>query len=334
MPPLSFEESSREQSAGLRPDVLFVLACTWTVVSLAGGRLAGAIAGDVARYGAAAVLLFGGFWLLARLGIHNLRPLSSLGLVRRPGLRTELGKGLALGWAVGLVMVLPTILSGQSQFRFDGAPGSWGRLLMGVFLLLLFAVFVQLLLAGLPMRLLVRVAGPAWALTAVLALTGLLAALSGQSSLSDCFFVMLSVSLFAVGFLRTRALWLSLGLQVGWTVSQCLLFGSPLPHTPLVSGTVFLNGAVRSPWLSGNVNGPELPAYALFVLLLTLMALVYLTREYAWLYTYQPPVPAGYPMDVKPPAQHEAQVAASPQVSLIQIAPMTTEQEPRGPHGL
>lgn len=322
-------EASREQPTGLRPELLFVLACIWTVVSLAGGRLAGALLGDGAHYGAAAALLFVGFLLLARFGIHNLRPLSSLGLVRRPGLRVELSKGLALGWAIGLAMVLPAILSGRSQFRFDVTPGSWGRLLTSILLLLLFAAFLQLLLAGLPMRLLVRVAGPAWALTAAAALTGLLAALSGQSSLSDCFFVVLSVSLFAVGFLRTRALWLSLGLQVGWTVSQCLLFGSPLPHTPLVSGVVFLNGAVSAPWLTGAANGPELPAYALFVLALALMALVYLTKEYAWLYTYQSPVPAGYPMEVKPPPQHEAQVAASPQVPLIQIAPATREQEPR-----
>lgn len=312
-----------------------MLACSWTVVSLAGGRLAGVLStanwSDGARYGTTAALLFAGFWLLARFGITNLRPLSSVGLVRRPGQGTELGKGVALGWAIGLAMVLPSVVSGRSLLRLDVGPGAWVRLCTGIVLLLLFAGVVQLLLAGLPMRLLVRVAGPGWTLTAVAALTLLLAALSGQTSVSDCFFLVLSVCLFSVAFLRTRAVWLPFGLQVGWTVSQCLLFGSPLPHTPLVSGVVFLNGPLTAPWLSGGLNGPELPAYALMVLLLALVVLVRLTRDYAWLYTYQSPVPAGYPMDVQPPPQHEAQAAVKPQPQLIQIAPLAGPAAPRGP---
>ncbi len=315
-----------------------MLARIWTVVSLAGGQLAGALAGpdrgDAARYGAAAALLFAGFWLLARFGVRDLRPLSSIGLVRRPGLRTEFGKGVALGWAIGLAMVLLPVLSGHSLLRLDLSPGSWGRLFTSLCLLLLFAAFLQLLLAGLPMRRLARGAGPGWALTAIAGLTLLLAALSGRSSVSDCFFVVLSVTLFVVGFLRTRALWLPLGLQVGWTVSQSLLFGSPLPHTPLVSGVVFLNGPVRAPWLTGGVDGPESPVYALFVLALALMALVRVTKEYAWLYTYQSPVAAGYPMDVPPPAQHEAQFAANSPPPLIQIAPVASTSEPRGSQNL
>ena len=308
-------------------------ACSWTVVSLAGGRLAGALSSgswsDVARYGVTAALLGAGFWLLARLGVGDQRPLSSIGLVRRPGTEIEFGKGVALGWAVGLAMVLPSLVSGSAYLRFDAAPGAWGRLLTSILTLLLFAAVLQLLLAGLPVRLLVRVAGPGWTLVAVAALTVLLAALSGQSSLSDSFFVVLSVCLFLMAFLRTRALWLPLGLQVGWTVSQCLLFGSPLPHTPLVSGVLFLNGPMmRAPWLTGNGNGPELPVYALLVLLLASMALVRLTRHYAWLYTYQSPVPGGYPVEVQPPAQHEAQVATKPQVPLIQIALPASPGEP------
>jgi len=61
------------------------------------------------------------------------------------------------------------------------------------------------------------------------------------------------------------------------------------------------------------------------VLIVGIMVLVRVTRDYAWDYTHRPIVAAGYPMDVAPPKAHtDMEAAAAPQ--LIQIAP-TTPQE-------
>lgn len=282
------------------------------------------------RYGSATALLLGGFLLLARLGSDSLRPLSSVGLVRRPGLGTELSRGLALGWAVSLALVLPSALTGHLLFRISFTPESWLHLLTSVLILISFSGLLQLLVAGLPMRLLVRVTSPAWAMTAVYALTLLLTALSGHSSVLDCLVAALAIGLFAMGFLRTRALWFSLGLQIGWAVSECLLFGAASTHAPLTGGV--LSATFTGPlWLTGGSYGPESSLFAPLVLVAAWFALMYLTRDYAWHYTYESPVPGGYPVEVPPPAQHAAQDAGRPQVPLIQIAPAVQDTRPSAP---
>ncbi len=76
--------------------------------------------------------------------------------------------------------------------------------------------------------------------------------------------------------------------------------------------------------LTGGSFGPEASGFAVLVLLAALVALFRLTRNYAWHYTYQPVEPAGYPMEVAPPAEHlreERRAAAS--VPLVQIDGVT-----------
>ena len=53
------------------------------------------------------------------------------------------------------------------------------------------------------------------------------------------------------------------------------------------------------------------------VLLIAIIVLQRITRDYAWNYTYTAPTPSGYPMDVPPPAAHAAMEAAP--APLIQI---------------
>ena len=61
-----------------------------------------------------------------------------------------------------------------------------------------------------------------------------------------------------------------------------------------------------------------------------MVVLVRVTRDYAWHYTYDPIVAAGYPMEARPPAAHVAMEArhsrqgCSPR-SLVQILPTTPQ---------
>src|SRR3978361_1146551 len=114
-------------TATLSPARLFVVACFWVAVSLTAGRIAAvhspAAYADLVPQVVIAVLLFGGFYLLARAAVPDLRPLSSVGFVRRPGADREFGLGLALGWAVAIALLLPALLTSNLHlgFAFDAA---------------------------------------------------------------------------------------------------------------------------------------------------------------------------------------------------------------------
>jgi hypothetical protein len=76
-------------------------------------------------------------------------------------------------------------------------------------------------------------------------------------------------------------------------------------------------------WLTGGVYGPDGALFTAIVFFVTMAVLYRVTRNYAWNYTHQPIVPAGYPMDIPPPAAHTAmeEAAAAAKPTLVQIAP-------------
>lgn len=313
--------STAQPASTVSSAALFVLACVWVAVSLAGGRLAGTLVPtlwfDVVRQTVAVALLLCGFYGMARFGVHDLRPLSSLGFVKRPTALDELGRGAALGWGIALVLVAPALLTGAAALRIDVSTVTLLHLALGVTNLLLCALVVQLVLSGLPVRLLVRTAGQAWTFVSVLLVTLVLTLFLLPWQGTGLLFVLLAALLFTWAFLRTRAIWFSLGLQMGWTIALQLLFGANSPYTPLASGPI-VSEPTGPRWITGGFLGPEASSVAVLVLLLAIPVLFRLTRTYAWHYTYQPPAAGGVPMDVKPPAAHEA-MQQSPAVPLIQI---------------
>jgi hypothetical protein len=67
--------------------------------------------------------------------------------------------------------------------------------------------------------------------------------------------------------------------------------------------------------------------FTLFFLIVAIIVLILLTREYSWNYTHPPVIPGGYPLDVESPAAHaamEAEALARPPV-LVQILSTTPE---------
>lgn len=311
---------------------LFLLTAAWIVLSLAAGREASALAPalweDLVREVATAGLLFAGFYLLAKRWLPDLRPLSSVGFVRRPGIATEFGVGAALGWAVAIALVLPALLTGNLSLTFGFNALALTHLLLSVAVLVSFALVVQLVLAGLPVRLLVRATGPGWAVGAVIFVAVCLGITGAQGQGSSVLVSALTVAMFCTAFLRTRAIWLPLGLQIGWMVSLQLIFGAASPYTPPTYGLVQSDTGGPA-WLTGGAFGPEASLFAVVVLIAALIVLYRVTRDYAWHYTYQPIVGAGYAMDVAPPAEHvrEEQKAAA-RMPLVQIGGIAAAAPP------
>lgn len=311
-----------------RPAATFLLSAAWIVLCLLSAgelsRLAPPLWTDFARELIAAVLLGGGFYALARAWVKDLRPLSSIGFVRRPGIGGEFARGAALGWGIAIALVLPALLTGNLSMQFAFDLPSLARTLFSALLLVLFALVVQLVLSGLPIRMLMKATSPGWTAAAVVFVVTMLAITGAASQGRTLPIMALAASLFVAGFLRTRAIWFSLGLQLGWSLVLQLLFGASSPYTPATFGSIqsVLDGPI---WLTGGPFGPEASIVTILVLIAALVVLFRLTRDYAWHYTWQPQEGAGYAMEVAPPAEHvkeeQRQAAAAPLVQIGGIQP-------------
>ncbi len=115
-------------------------------------------------------------------------------------------------------------------------------------------------------------------------------------------------------------------MHFAWTASMGVLFGLPVAGA-LDYSTLFQATTTGRLWLTGGEYGPEASLLLLFPLIVGLVVLVRVTRDYAWNYTHAPIVPGGYPMDIAPPAAHTAMEKAEQErkPSLIQILPSTPQ---------
>ena len=135
--------------------------------------------------------------------------------------------------------------------------------------------------------------------------------------------------LFSLAYLRTHGLWLGWGLRFGWIASMGVLFGLPVAGWADLSSVVATNTSGKVA-LTGGAYGPEGALWTAIVLVGGLFVLYAATRDYAWEYTHEAIVAAGYPMDVPPPAAHTAMEAARP-APLVQILGATPGEASRLP---
>jgi len=186
------------------------------------------------------------------------RPLGSVGLAFHPRWKNELWIGLTAGTAMILFIAGAEGLLGDAQFSL--APASWGRVVFsGAFFFLLLTVAAadeELIFRGYPFQRLVDAGGPVFAVIAS-------SAVFGVAHFANPFHTWISTLntavvgvLLAICYLRTRALWLPLGIHFAWNFVQGSVLGLP------VSGLVFpepiLQAKISGPlWLTGGAYGPE-----------------------------------------------------------------------------
>ena len=223
--------------------------------------------------------LLGTFELLTR--VFDRKPLGSVGLAFCGRWQRELGTGLGLGALMILLVAAVERLLGLAQFSFSSAPPgrvlAWGAALLGM--LFVAATNEELVFRGYPFQRLVEALGGAGKFLAGKVLgvaaferfaeslgaaggVALFAGLFGLAHLANpsrtwisTLNTMLVGVPLALAYLRTRALWLPIGMHFTWNFFQGYVLGLPvsgleMPISVLraeVSGETLLTGGAYGP---------------------------------------------------------------------------------------
>jgi membrane protease YdiL (CAAX protease family) len=269
-----------------------------------------------------------GFWL-----DRQMHPVSAQGLPRRQGWPSEAGVGLAVGWSLAVICVLPMVVAGGIAIVLVLQPSAWGWLAADAAFFALAAMAEEIAFRGYGFQRFEHAVGPAGAALGFAAYYAIVQVQApGSNHASVAVSVMLSLVLSAA-YLRTRALWLSWGLNFGWKASRALIFGLAVSgvnnHSPVVQGD-----PMGPLWLTGGGYGLDGCWVAFAVLLAALPVVFRITHELDYRYNAPVIVPGGIPVDLDAAArrQHEAAMGpAEPAApSLVQIFPAASPAPERG----
>jgi membrane protease YdiL (CAAX protease family) len=271
-------------------------------------------------------LLLWGFaairWLTSRTPSSGI--LSTSYLPSRPTSRQEGLRGAALGWGMLLAAILPMMLHGSLHPEFNLSPANGGIALLSLATIAISSLAVEVAFRGFLFANLIDATGPVFATLFLSFACATLASFRPNASLLSIVIAFFFSVLYSIAYLQTRALWVGWGIHFAWNAAATILFGLPLASDASYNNLLFTS--VTGPdWLTGGPYGPEAALFTLLVILAAIAILYRITRAYAWEYTYAPPAPAGYPMDVAPPSAHtamEAAAAATP-APLVQILTTT-----------
>ena len=263
------------------------------------------------------------------------RSVAAQGLPLRSGWTREAGTGIAIGWGAVVVCVLPMLLLGGIAVVITAQRSAWGWLLADAFYFALLALGEEVAFRGYGFQRFAQVVGSSGAAFGFALFYAILRALQpGVSNASIAVSVVFSF-LLTTSYLRTRALWVSWGLNFAWKASQALIFGLTVggvsSHSPIVEGN-----PMGPFWLTGGGYGLDASWWACLVLIVAFPVLYRATRELDYRYNTPEIVPGGIPVDIDAAArrQHEAAMGTAPEPpapGLVQILPAATPPIPPAP---
>jgi membrane protease YdiL (CAAX protease family) len=207
--------------------------------------------------GVTASLLFSAIfvnWLALR--IFENRPLADAGLWWNHASADNLAFGLAGGSGAVCLALGPALAAGACHLEtVSGQPFALGTLIFVALLLVAGAAGEELFFRGYGFQVLVASAGP-WATVVPVGLV--FALLHGNNPHANWFGIVNTAGfgiLFGYAYLRSRDLWLPIGLHFGWNFTL-LLFGVPISGLRMnVTGHEMVWSAGK--WVSGGEYGPE-----------------------------------------------------------------------------
>jgi membrane protease YdiL (CAAX protease family) len=317
---------------------LFATAMLWAATaSVIAGRAAAGISGRLRlSYGQTLLeslfLLFLavlGFQVLDRIAMRGKTRGEALPLPRRNTAGREWGTGVAVGWGLCLAAVLPVSLSGHLHGQWSRGPGVAPAIASALGTLLVVSLAEETIFRGYPFQRLMSALSPAWA--AVLMSLLFAAVLVYANPPLNLGGALLDGALFgavlAMAYLRTHALWLGWGLHFSYRAVMAVVLGLPIVGRSDFGALV--DAYTTGPrWLSGGAFGLDAALLTMVVMLIGLVVLYRLTRDWAWAYTLPEIVPAGYEVTVAPPPAHVAMerlASPPPPPPLVQILPATPQ---------
>jgi membrane protease YdiL (CAAX protease family) len=183
------------------------------------------------------------------------RPSRAFGIGFLPKWPIQLGTGLVLATAMVTLLLAGCLIFGHIHIQWAGGQFPVSTILATFGLLFLAAANEELVFRGFPLQILADGMGQ-W--PAVIAMSALFGAMHrgnpGASWLSTVNTALAGI-LLSLAYLRTRSLWLSYGIHVGWNLGLGPVFGFPLSGLHLASlWTINISGGDT---ILGGTYGPE-----------------------------------------------------------------------------
>jgi|SRR5580698_1562462 membrane protease YdiL (CAAX protease family) len=265
-----------------------------------------------------------GFWL-----DREAHPISAQGFPRRQGWPREAAMGLATGWGVALVCVLPMLLAGGIAVVLNTQPPAWVAFAGDAAFFAMAALVEEIAFRGYGFQRFADAVGPVGASLLFAAYYALVQAMILGANRASIAVSAVFALVLAAAYLRTRALWLSWGLNFGWKASRALLFGLAVSgdgsRSPVVQGD-----PMGPFWLTGGAFGLDGTWLAFLAMVAALLLVFRITRDLDFKYNAPVLVPGGIPVDLDAAAraQHEAAMGTeeSAPSALVQIAAATSPQ--------
>lgn len=195
-------------------------------------------------------------WVFVRFIDH--RDFSTLGLTFQSDWAKQLGMGLAVGAALQLIVM--AILAATHSVHYSPIAGYslhlWRLVGANVLLFAIAATVEELAFRGYAFKWLMWSVGT----PAALVISGILFGLGHLANPNPTFFSTLNTALagilLAIPYVRTRSMWMQIGVHWSWNLALCTIVSLPVSGINFGPGLfVAENSGPR--WLTGGNYGPE-----------------------------------------------------------------------------
>jgi membrane protease YdiL (CAAX protease family) len=225
------------------------------------------------------LIAFSGSIYLARRFLDR-RSFASLGFKLDRRVLPDLLVGIAITLGMMGLIYLSMSLLGWIRFtgfawQFDSLPVVLGQTMLYLLIFIIVGWQEELLTRGYHLQTLASGINLFWGVLISSAVFGALHLGNPHATWISAVGILFAGLFLALGFIRTRQLWLSIGLHIGWNFSEGVVFGFPVSGTASysllrihVSGPLLWNGGAFGPE-AGLIVLPAILIGALLILLYT-----------------------------------------------------------------